>query len=279
MNNTSMSLQFEHSATQVSASMPNMHLHSKWELYILISGQRRYFMGHSIYDVSPGNVVIVPSMQLHRTVFLGSKGFDRYIVYFPQEYIQKFIALFGCEGSDILQNGGCFQLPRNVVWQVQKNLEQLEQEFSAADQWTQPFASQILSSILLSIMRYGKQKDPCQDKASDNIQTVARYISEHYASPISLEDAAQVAHMEKTYFSRQFKALTGFGFLEYLTQTRIRAAEHLLTETDLSIVDIAELTGFSSSNYFGDVFHRYKSISPTAYRAQSSNTKLEDEQS
>ena len=76
--------------------------------------------------------------------------------------------------------------------------------------------------------------------------------------------------MEKTYFSRQFKALTGFGFLEYLTQTRIRAAEQLLAETDLSIVDIAELAGFSCSNYFGDVFRRYKGVSPSAYRARSS---------
>ena len=279
MKNKSTLIQFEHSASQISASMPNMHMHNKWELYFLISGQRRYFMGHSIYDISPGNVVIVPSMQLHRTVFLGNKGFDRYVIYFPQEYIHQFIALVGCEGSDILNNGGCFQLPRNIVWQIQKSFKQLEQEFSTADQWTQPSASQILGSILLSIMRHGKQKDTCQDKTANHIQTVARYISEHYASQMTLEDAAQVAHMEKTYFSKQFKALTGFGFLEYLTQTRIRAAEQLLTETDLSIVDIAELAGFSSSNYFGDVFRRYNGISPTAYRTQPSNTKLEDEQS
>ena len=78
--------------------------------------------------------------------------------------------------------------------------------------------------------------------------------------------------MEKTYFSRRFKALTGFGFLEYLTQTRIRAAEQLLIETELSIENIAELTGFSCSNYFGDVFRHYKGVSPTAYRIQSSGT-------
>ena len=270
MKNESAYIHFERSASQLSSSMPQMHMHSKWELYFLISGQRRYFMGHSIYDLSPGNVVIVPSMQLHRTVSLGNKGFDRYNVYFSEEYLQRFFALTCCHINDILREGGCFQLPRGILRQIQKGFEQMEQEFSTADPWTQPSASQILSGILLSVMRYGKRKEPCQEKTADNIQKVALYISEHYAEPMTLEDAAEVAHMEKTYFSRQFKALTGFGFLEYLTQTRIRAAEQLLTETDLSIVDIAELTGFSCGNYFGDVFRRYKGVSPSAYRARSS---------
>lgn len=270
MKNLSKPIQFTHSATHISASMPCMHMHDVWELYFLISGQRRYFMGHTIYDISPGNVLIVPSMQLHRTVFAGKKGFDRYIAYFPQEYIRYFLTLVGCDGYDVLKNGGCFYLPRSIVLQIQKMFEQMEQEFSEPDQWTQPSARQLLSYILLAIVRYGKPKEPCQEETADSIQTVARYISEHYSEPLSLEDAAQMTHMEKTYFSRRFKALTGFGFLEYLTQTRIRAAEQLLVETKLSVVEIAELTGFSCSNYFGDVFRRYNGISPTAYRAQSS---------
>jgi len=272
------SIRFERTATHVSSSMPYMHMHDEWELYFLISGQRRYFMGHSIYDISPGNIVLVPSMQLHRTVNLGNKGYDRYITYFSPGYIARFLELIGCEKSDVLINGGCFHLPRNIAWQIQKSLEQMEQEFSELNQWTQPTANQILSSMLLSVLRYGKQKEPCQEETADNIQTVARYISEHYAEAMTLDDAAQLAHMEKTYFSRRFKALTGFGFLEYLTQTRIRAAEQLLSETELSIVDIAELTGFSCSNYFGDVFRRYKGISPTAYRIETSSAKLKEEQ-
>jgi len=270
MKNLSKPIQFTRSATHVSASMPYMHMHDVWELYFLISGQRRYFMGHTIYDISPGNILIVPSMQLHRTVFAGNRGFDRYIAYFPQEYIRYFLTLVGCDGYDVLKNGGCFYLPRSVVLQIQKMFEQMEQEFSEPDQWTQPSARQLLSNILLAVVRYGKPKETCREETADSIQTVARYISEHYSDPLTLEDAAQMAHMEKTYFSRRFKALTGFGFLEYLTQTRIRAAEQLLAETKLSVVEIAELTGFSCSNYFGDVFRRYNGISPTAYRTKSS---------
>ena len=75
--------------------------------------------------------------------------------------------------------------------------------------------------------------------------------------------------MEKTYFSKRFKALTGFGFLEYLTQTRLQAAQELLTATEMSIGDISEACGFSSSNYFGDVFRRCCGMSPSDYRLRS----------
>ena len=77
-----------------------------------------------------------------------------------------------------------------------------------------------------------------------------------------------MAHMERTYFSKRFKALTGFGFWEYVTQTRLKEAERLLSETDISIGSVAELCGFSGSNYFGDVFCRWKGVSPTQYRKQ-----------
>jgi len=72
-------------------------------------------------------------------------------------------------------------LPRGITWQVQKNHEQMEQEFSNPDQWTLTTSKQILGNILLSVIRHGKIKESCQGKTADNIQVVARYISEHFA--------------------------------------------------------------------------------------------------
>ena len=101
----------------------------------------------------------------------------------------------------------------------------------------------------------------------DKIQYAARYISENYAEPLTLEDAARLTNLEKTYFSKRFKLLTGFGFHEYLTEVRLCAAAQLLEQTDLSMVDIAERCGFSNSNYFGDVFRRWKGCSPSQYHS------------
>ena len=115
-------------------------------------------------------------------------------------------------------------------------------------------------------MRFGAIKSRESNTNADKIQFAAKYISENYADEISLSEISQLAFMEETYFSKKFKKLTGFCFKEYLTQTRIKAAEKLLDETKLTVSEIADRCGFSRSNYFGDSFKHWKGCSPSEYR-------------
>ena len=163
-------------------------------------------------------------------------------------------------------NSGCFQLPPEQADKVRKALEQIACEGSQGDAFSNIMVKNILHQILLTVFRHGTRKNREQSESTDKIQEVARYISENYASPFTLRDAAKMAFMEETYFSKQFKRLTGFGFHEYLVQTRIKAAEQMLLLTSLSISEISEQCGFSGSNYFGDVFRRWKGMSPSEYR-------------
>lgn len=264
----------ERTTTQKHWNMSAMHAHQDYELYFLISGQRRYFLGHTIYDVAPCNVVFIPRTMLHRTVALGNKGFDRYVINFSQEHYDTFVRMTGRDPFAPYPKGACLQLPPDKTRLLMKCFEQMEQALNEAGEWAQGASATLFYEILLDCFRFGKPKQPCQEETADKIQQAARYISEHYADLLTLEDAAGLVHMEKTYFSKRFKALTGFGFLDYLTQTRLRAAEDLLTRTSLSIGDISDTCGFSGSNYFGDVFRRYHGISPSEYRIRSGSPEL-----
>ncbi len=253
---------------KTASSMSAMHAHDTHELYFLLSGKRRYFVGHTIYDVSPGNLVLIPRTRLHRTTAPGQSGYARFVLNFSEEMHRATVDLIGDEQFRTLMERGCLQLPQNIAWQVQRDLEQLEHELTVTSPLTRSVATHLLQDILICALRYGKEKAPMHGNTADKIQQTARYISENYAEPLTLEQTAQTAFMEKTYFSKRFKALTGFGFQEYLTQTRIAAAEQLLQNTELTMGEIAERCGFSGGNYFGDVFLRTKGISPSAYRQQ-----------
>lgn len=115
-------------------------------------------------------------------------------------------------------------------------------------------------------MRFGVKADRETNAGADKIQQAAKYISENYAEQISLKEISSMVFMEETYFSKKFKVLTGFCFNEYLTQTRIKAAERLLCETELTIGEISDRCGFSGGNYFGDIFKRWTGCSPSKYR-------------
>ena len=85
-------------------------------------------------------------------------------------------------------------------------------------------------------------------------------------SATALEDVAKKFNLSRSYLSKKFKSVTGFGFKEYIINVRIQHACELLLNTNKSITDIAFECGFNDSNYFGDAFRRTKGISPNKYR-------------
>ena len=245
---------------------PYMHSHGYHELFFLLSGRRRYFVGHTIYDVAPGDLVIIPRTQLHRTAASGGRDYERYLLNFYEEDHPYFGATLGRETLDTLLHSGCLEFTPPIARKMQRDLERLERELAAPSAYVRPIAAHILQEILLDALCHGRKKEPFRGESANKIQEVARYISSSYAGRITLQEAAQMAYMEKTYFSKRFKELTGFGFWEYLTQTRLRAAEQLLRETRLSVGQVAEECGFCNGNHFGDSFRRWKGVSPTEYR-------------
>ena len=92
------------------------------------------------------------------------------------------------------------------------------------------------------------------------------YIYFNYDKEITLEDVSLKFNISKSYFSKRFKEVTGFGYKEYLISVRLREACEQLLNTDKSITQIAYECGFNDSNYFGDAFRKTKGVSPNKYR-------------
>ena len=262
-------ISIEHGAKMRSFEMPVMHTHTCHELYFLISGERRYLIGSDLFDVSPGNVVIIPAGQLHRTTAIGSKGHARYVIYFSEGYMADFLSIIGRDSFDHLMHGRCLQLPEASVAAIHDILQKMERSQKENAPFAEASLKTDLQQILLHLLRYGEDKIHHAAQSADKIREATQYITENYTGELTLGDVASVACMEKTYFCKSFKTITGFGFNEYLTRVRMQAAESYLLKTDLSISEIASRCGFSGSNYFGDVFRRCYGISPSAYRRRN----------
>lgn len=85
------------------------------------------------------------------------------------------------------------------------------------------------------------------------------------------DDAARLAHMSASTFTRDFKRTFGLTFRQFQLETRLRVAAHLLRETSLRISQIAERLGYSDLNKFEQAFKRRFSTAPTCYRKTQRN--------
>ncbi len=248
--------------------MVSSHRHDCHELYFLLSGTRRYFIGHSIYNVKAGDLVIIPKNELHRTTSRTQQSYDRVLIYFQDSFAAPFYEMVGREAFDRFLGLGCVQLPLRQQERIRQLFSRMEEERVRADSYSELAISHLLSELIILVLRHGSGCQKVPDGTTNKILEAARYISDNYDQEITLDLAAQIACMEATYFSKCFKKLTGFGFHDYLTQTRLAKAEEFLRSSQLSISEISDSCGFSSSNYFGDVFNKYKGMSPRAFRKQ-----------
>ena len=95
---------------------------------------------------------------------------------------------------------------------------------------------------------------------------VVNYIMDHFADELSVDAAADMAKMSPTTFSRNFLAVTGNRFVEFVTRVRIGQACSMLYATDEQISSISFGVGFQNLANFNRHFLKMKAMTPTKYR-------------
>ncbi len=102
---------------------------------------------------------------------------------------------------------------------------------------------------------------------SDNtMNKIFNYISKNFDRPISLEQMAHIAHLDKYAFCRYFKRMTHKSFIAYLNEFRIDMACKFLTSDTYSITQIGFLAGFNNLSNFYKQFKKIMNCTPSKYR-------------
>ena len=85
---------------------------------------------------------------------------------------------------------------------------------------------------------------------------------------ISLHELAREAGLSRSHFARAFKETTGLPPHRWLISQRVERAQEILINSTLSLVEVAELTGFADQSHFTRVFTSTVGISPGKWRRQ-----------
>lgn len=100
------------------------------------------------------------------------------------------------------------------------------------------------------------------------LDRVIDYIEIHLERDISLTELAEVACLSRFYFVRAFGEALGSPPHRYISARRLERARQLLSNSALSLSEIAFACRFSSQSSFTRAFQRHTGIAPGAYRGQ-----------
>lgn len=105
-----------------------------------------------------------------------------------------------------------------------------------------------------------------QSESNKPIRDAQKYILDHYASNLNLENISQMIGFSASYFSTLFKKETGYNFLEYVTLIRIKMAKEQLSESSKSVIEIANDVGYHDIKHFTKQFKKITGLNPSQYR-------------
>jgi len=98
------------------------------------------------------------------------------------------------------------------------------------------------------------------------VRKAEAWLEENFRDTNAIQQAIENAGIPERTFKRRFKAATGVSLMNYLQNLRIEHGKELLEETDLSVEEIVELTGYSDASFFRRLFKRLVGLNPKAYR-------------
>jgi AraC-like DNA-binding protein len=94
------------------------------------------------------------------------------------------------------------------------------------------------------------------------IRKVQLIISEHLASPLSVNELAEQACLSATQFKKVFKEATGCTVMQYIAHQRMDRAKALLSHTDYPVSIVAEKVGYLDVSAFSRRFSKHFGVCP-----------------
>lgn len=249
-----------------------LHNHSYWQIISVIKGSGWIRIGEERFPFSERSTFLIRPHVPHE-ILRGR----------PEDQLQmmdlKFTLADGPLAQDVLKMPS--QLDESVFSKFQYYFDRILKESEENLPYSYERICMFFGLALTTILRSGvsvtqgrlpehPEEVPVKSVGGVDLQRVTQYIQQNYASPISLEDLAQVAIVSKSTLIQAFKAAFDTTPIKYINRIRLEKAKALLLNTDSSISEISEMVGFQSLHYFSRYFKSNENLSPVEYRQRYS---------
>lgn len=249
------------------------HWHEEIEILYIAEGQLRLKIPSAVYELQPGDCLILNSNILHYAEAMGTCSMHSLVFHaklltgeetsaFSRKYIKPLLT---CPSF----TGCCIPAARESDM-----TGSFCRAFCAMEQKGFGFEFQVreeLSKIFLMLYKLFRQEinekelAECQDNL--RIRRMLEYIHGHYAEHISVAEIAKAADIGERECLRCFRKTIQLSPIQYLLKYRIiQGAEILLREPACSVLEAAFRCGFDSPSNFAKMFKRFYKCTPREYR-------------
>ncbi|MCK9479220.1 MAG: AraC family transcriptional regulator [Firmicutes bacterium] len=258
------------------------HTHHYLELDYIESGNGVYWIDNKKCKVAPGDLFIINNKELHGLDVIQPNPLEIYVLNFEPQFlwstasdlaVSDFLRIFfyrGHEFSNRISNTS----PQTQ--EIIRLIKGIKTEFQEKNPEYQAMIRLKLMNILILLSRCKQDLNKFNNneseiiKNSNGIILVMDYIHSHWNENITLEQLAEIAHLNPSYLSTLFKKLNGISPIDYINKQRIRKSLDFLLTSDKNIIEIATLCGFNNTANFNKTFKKITGFTPSKYKKGNS---------
>ncbi len=257
------------------------HRHSHFEIGLFLKGTGIYSIDGQQYSINAGDIFVFSSNEIHCITQVDTDTeMELMNIHFEPRY------LWASEDDSFLKdNSGFFfshskefknQLQRGTreTEAIRQLILEIECEITEKKEaYLSMVRSKLINILVYLIRNYGYYQ---KDSTSDNynyIVSAIDFIRENYTNGITLQSIAEAVNISPNYLSSIFHQTTGVPIWDYVTESRINSAIHMLDEhSNKTMLEIALLCGFNNTANFNRAFKKQTGLSPSEYKNYGKST-------
>lgn len=246
------------------------HAHDFLELYYFLDGSVTYYIEDQVYDLCPGDLLIIPAGKMHRPVIANEHAaYERMVLWITPQYLQGIDSPAGDLQKNLQkvgEHGYCVPFRGDETVFVTALLKKLL--YMQKNDIDPKFCAGAVELYLWTIFRSYGVIDTTHRNETQVIPQVIRYITEHFREPLTLEDIAAEFFVSKSYLNRHFKAYTNSTVYAYIMALRLTHARRMLRE-GIPAVEAGRECGFSDYSTFYKAFKTQTGLSPQQFKSRA----------
>jgi AraC-like DNA-binding protein len=224
-----------------------------------IRGKARFTLCKETYLLEPGVILHAGSaMELDKEV-VGTESWEYMLLHYKvaneEEGAQSLL-----KTHFLLK---IFQDQSREMMQILQRLEELAEKTDERSLLSKKMLIYRLLSVLMDLADMRLDLTP-----RDPMDEVINYIHENLDKNLAVSELAESFSCNKKQFSYQFQKRVGIAPKKYIMKVQMNRAKELLSDSQISIIEVANRIGYEDSLHFSRIFKQNFGTSPSIYRRQ-----------
>lgn len=249
------------------------HTHTDFaEIVIVLDGKAVNAVGKECFKAEKGDVFVMNKGSSHR--YLEAKDFHICNIMFdPDALLQANYDIMESEGFHALflidpltcdNFKSRLKLSPENFKETKKIIKAVMDEYESDSPAKNTMITAYFLQLIVMLSRFYETVPT--DKETAGIAAAAAYMERNFNENITSDTLLKISHYSQRHFIRLFTECYKTSPHKYLQNIRMKHACLLLTQTNMSVTEIASKCGFNDSNFFTRCFKNQFATTPTQYR-------------